>query len=86
MLTLNCLAPTLEPKATDYIPEMVSMIEQLVNSNHAYEADGSVWFAVESFEDYGRLSGRTLVGNVAVASNPDLPQCSTQDVLKMVPE
>lgn len=69
METLNCLTPTIEPKATDYIPEMVSMIEQLVSSNHAYEADGSVWFAVESFEDYGRLSGRTLVGNVIVASS-----------------
>ena len=62
MLALNCLTPTVEPKATDYIPEMVSMIEQLVKSNHAYEADGSVWFAVESFEAYGRLSGRSLVG------------------------
>ena len=64
MSALNCLTPTIEPKATDYIPEMVSMIEQLVNTDHAYEADGSVWFAVETFENYGRLSGRTLVGNV----------------------
>ncbi|CAL5222511.1 g4885 [Coccomyxa viridis] len=65
MLTLNCLTPTIEPKATDYIPEMVSMIEQLVNTDHAYEADGSVWFAVETFENYGRLSGRTLEDNRA---------------------
>ena len=69
MLTLNCLTPTIEPKATDYIPEMVSMIEQLVNTDHAYEADGSVWFAVETFENYGRLSGRTLVGIVRLASS-----------------
>ena len=67
MSALNCLPPTAEPKATDYIPEMVSMIEQLVTSNHAYEADGSVWFAVESFEAYGRLSGRSLVGTLAAS-------------------
>ena len=65
MLALNCLTPTAEPKATDYITQMVGMIEQLVTSDHAYEADGSVWFSVESFEDYGRLSGRSLVGDVA---------------------
>ena len=67
MLALNCLTPTIEPKATDYIPEMVSMIEQLVSTDHAYEVDGSVWFAVETFENYGRLSGRTLVGNIGLA-------------------
>ena len=70
MLSLNCLAPSAEPKATDYIPQMVGMIGQLVASDHAYEADGSVWFSVESYQDYGRLSGRSLVGDAAGCLSP----------------
>ena len=62
MMALNCLTPTDEPKATDYIPQMISMIEQLIESHHAYEVEGNVWFSVESFVGYGRLSGRKLVG------------------------
>ena len=61
MDALNCLTPTSEPKATDYIPQMVDMIGRIVKAGHAYEADGSVWFAVESVPGYGRLSGRSLV-------------------------
>lgn len=61
MDALNCLSPTSEPKATDYIPQMVDMIGRIVKSGHAYEAAGSVWFAVESVPGYGRLSGRSLV-------------------------
>ena len=62
MTALNCLTPTDEPKATDYIPQMISMIEQLIESHHAYEVEGNVWFSVESFVGYGRLSGRKLGG------------------------
>ncbi|BDA41580.1 Cysteine-tRNA ligase [Coccomyxa sp. Obi] len=65
MDALNCLSPTSEPKATDYIPQMVDMIGRIVKSGHAYEADGSVWFAVESVPGYGRLSGRSLEDNRA---------------------
>lgn len=61
MSALNCLSPSAEPKATDYIPQMISMIESIVKSGHAYETGGSVWFSVESIKGYGRLSGRSLV-------------------------
>jgi cysteinyl-tRNA synthetase len=50
--------PDHEPKATESIPEIVAMIEELVGSGHAYPAGGDVYFRVSSFPDYGRLSGR----------------------------
>jgi cysteinyl-tRNA synthetase len=52
--------PDHEPKATETIPEIVSLIEELVRGGFAYEADGDVYFRVESFPDYGRLSGQRL--------------------------
>jgi cysteinyl-tRNA synthetase len=50
--------PDHEPKATESIPEIVTMIEELVAGGHAYPADGDVYFRVASFPDYGKLSGR----------------------------
>jgi cysteinyl-tRNA synthetase len=50
--------PDVEPKATESIPEIVALIEQLVETGHAYPAGGDVYFRVSSFPDYGRLSGR----------------------------
>jgi cysteinyl-tRNA synthetase len=56
------------PRATDFIPEMIEMIEALVASGHAYVADGNVYYAVESFPRYGALSGNTLAQLDAGAS------------------
>ncbi len=54
---LNCLPPHAEPTATGYIKEQVNMIEVLMQKGNAYRAaDGSVYFKVSSFADYGRLS------------------------------
>lgn len=54
-------AATNMPRATDHVPHMVAMIETLVEKGHAYVgADGAVYYAVESFEAYGRLSGNAL--------------------------
>ena len=50
--------PDHEPKATETIAEIVALIEELVASGHAYEADGDVYFRVPSFPEYGRLSGQ----------------------------
>jgi len=47
------------PRATDHVPEMIAMIEELVAKGHAYEVDGNVYFSVASFPEYGRLSGNT---------------------------
>ncbi|MBM27077.1 MAG: cysteine--tRNA ligase [Halieaceae bacterium] len=60
MAALNALAPTIEPKATEHIEEMISLTQRLVETGHAYESDGHVLFAVESMQDYGALSGRKL--------------------------
>ena len=60
--------PDAEPKATESIPPIVAMIEQLVASGHAYPAEGDVYFRVASFPDYGRLSGRH--GDEEATRNP----------------
>src|SRR5579859_1271111 len=67
MRALGNLDPTAEPRATAHIPQMVRMIEQLVESGHAYEAEHHVLFAVDSFPAYGRLSNRTLDEQIAGA-------------------
>ncbi|MBO3748221.1 cysteine--tRNA ligase [Streptosporangiaceae bacterium NEAU-GS5] len=54
---LGCLPPSVEPRATGHIPEMIELIQQLVATGHAYEADGNVYFSVGSFPTYGELSG-----------------------------
>ncbi len=64
---LGALPPTVEPRATDNIPQMQSLITSLIGSRHAYEAAGEVLFSVDSMPDYGRLSGRNLAENVAGA-------------------
>lgn len=56
---LGVLAPDVEPRATDHIAEMITMIERLIASGHAYEAEGHALFHVSSMESYGRLSRRS---------------------------
>ena len=55
---LNCLEPSFEPKATQYIKEMISMVTNLINNKHAYESEKHVYFSVSSFEEYGKLSNK----------------------------
>jgi cysteinyl-tRNA synthetase len=57
---LGCLEPTVQPRATDNIEEMIEMIKRLINKGHAYEAGGEVLFSVPSMRDYGQLSQRKL--------------------------
>ena len=59
--------PTHEPRATEYIPQMIAMIEDLIAKGHAYAAEGHVLFSVGSYPDYGRLSGRTVEDMIAGA-------------------
>lgn len=60
MRALGIEDPTVRPKATETIPQMISMIERLIDSGHAYEVDGDVYFSVRSFPAYGKLSGRDI--------------------------
>jgi cysteinyl-tRNA synthetase len=56
---LGILPPDLEPRATGHIPEIIAMIQRLIDNGHAYVADnGDVYYAVASFPGYGRLSGK----------------------------
>ncbi|MDH6294520.1 cysteinyl-tRNA synthetase [Agrobacterium fabrum] len=57
---LGCLQPTVEPRATDYIAEMIYLIERLIERGHAYKAGGEVLFDTRSMADYGQLSKRPL--------------------------
>ena len=55
---LNIEMPTVEPRATDHIPEMIAMISSLIEQGKAYAADGDVFYSVLSFDGYGQLSGK----------------------------
>ncbi|UXX82099.1 cysteine--tRNA ligase [Roseovarius pelagicus] len=67
MGALGALEPDAMPRATQFIPQMVAMIEDLIAKSHAYEAEGHVLFAVESYTEYGALSGRTVDDMIAGA-------------------
>ncbi|ADU97481.1 cysteinyl-tRNA synthetase [Thermovibrio ammonificans HB-1] len=58
MEALNVKEPTYKPKVTEHIREIIEMIDGLIQKGHAYEADGDVYFSVESFPEYGKLSKR----------------------------
>ncbi len=58
MAALNVLSPTIEPKATDHIADMIAMIQTLLDRGHAYAAQGHVLFDLSSYPDYGALSHR----------------------------
>ena len=62
--TLNILTPTKQPRATQEIPAMIKLIEQLIKNDAAYTADGSVYYRVASFPKYGKLSKKDLKGNI----------------------
>jgi len=60
MASLGVLAPDIDPKATEHVPEMIELIGRLVTGGHAYPVEGDVYFAISSFAPYGRLSGKNL--------------------------
>ncbi|TBN43897.1 cysteine--tRNA ligase [Paracoccus subflavus] len=67
MDALGALRPDHEPRATEFIPQMVAMIGHLIERGHAYAAEGHVLFDVRSFPAYGRLSGRSVDDMIAGA-------------------
>ncbi|MEQ9673493.1 MAG: cysteine--tRNA ligase, partial [Roseovarius indicus] len=68
MGALGALEPDEMPRATQYIPQMIAMIEELIAKGHAYEAEGHVLFAVDSWKErYGNLSGRSVDDMIAGA-------------------
>ena len=67
MAALGSLEPNLMPRATDYIPQMISYIELLIKRGFAYPAEGHVLFSVSNYKNYGRLSGRSVEDMIAGA-------------------
>lgn len=67
MAALGNLTPTIEPQATDHLPQMIAIMETLIEKGHAYEVDKHVLFSVESMPEYGQLSHRKLEDMLAGA-------------------
>ncbi|MFZ4540998.1 MAG: cysteine--tRNA ligase [Rickettsiales bacterium] len=67
MGALNCLPPTVEPRATEHIAQMIALIERLIAGGFAYEAKGHVLFRVQKDANYGKLSGRSVKDMIAGA-------------------
>lgn len=60
MRAANVLDPDIRPKATEEIPAMLELVQDLIDKGHAYEVEGDVYFSVRSFPGYGQLSGRNI--------------------------
>jgi cysteinyl-tRNA synthetase len=60
MDALGVLRPDLEPRATEHIDEMIELVRELIDNGLAYPSGGDVYFRVDKFADYGKLSGRSL--------------------------
>ncbi|QRP46633.1 cysteine--tRNA ligase [Amycolatopsis sp. FDAARGOS 1241] len=57
---LGCLPPSVNPRATGHITQMITLMQRLIDSGHAYAAEGDVYFSVKTFDGYGKLSGQHL--------------------------
>ena len=60
MHAVGVLDPTVRPKATEEIDEMIKLVSLLIEKGHAYEVEGDVYYAVRSYPAYGQLSGRNI--------------------------
>ncbi|KAI9192420.1 hypothetical protein LWI28_022724 [Acer negundo] len=65
MVHLHCLAPSVEPRVSDHMPQIMDMIKQILDNGFAYRVDGDVYFSVDKLPEYGQLSGRKLEDNRA---------------------
>ncbi|RVW23527.1 Cysteine--tRNA ligase, chloroplastic/mitochondrial [Vitis vinifera] len=65
MTYLHCLPPSVEPCVSDHMPQIIDMIKQIIDNDCAYRVEGDVYFSVEKFPEYGRLSGRKVEDNRA---------------------
>jgi len=65
---LGCERPEVAPRATQHIPDMASLVSKLEERGHAYRSDGSIYYRISSFPNYGKLSKINFAGNIAGAS------------------
>src|SRR5215471_8102894 len=66
---LGCERPEVAPRATRHIPEMAALVEKLEQRNHAYKSDGSIYYRIKSFPEYGKLSKINFAGNIEGGSD-----------------
>jgi cysteinyl-tRNA synthetase len=66
---LGCERPEVAPRATRHIKEMAELVGKLEQNNHAYQSDGSIYYRISSFPEYGKLSKINLAGNIAGGSD-----------------
>ncbi len=66
--TLGLERPEIAPRATEHIAEMIQIIEKLLENGRAYESEGSIYYRISAFPDYGKLSKINFAGNVSGAS------------------
>ena len=64
---LNCVRPDISPRASGHIVEQIELVKTLIEKGYAYEANGSVYFDVSKFAEYGKLSGRNVEDMIAGA-------------------
>jgi cysteinyl-tRNA synthetase len=64
---LNCVRPDISPRASGHIVEQIELVKKLLEKGYAYEVNGSVYFDVSKFKDYGKLSGRNIEDMLAGA-------------------
>ncbi len=60
LTAIGCLQPTMQPRATAHMDEMIAMISKLMDDGYAYGSEGHVFFDISKYDDYGKLSGNTL--------------------------
>ncbi|GAV87619.1 tRNA-synt_1e domain-containing protein/DALR_2 domain-containing protein [Cephalotus follicularis] len=65
MVHLHCLPPSAEPRVSDHMPQIIDMIKQILDNGCGYVIDGDVFFSVDKYPEYGKLSGRKLEDNRA---------------------
>ena len=71
---LNCVRPDISPRASGHITEQIELVKTLLDKGYAYEVNGSVYFDVSKFKDYGKLSGRNvedMLAGARVEVSPD---------------
>lgn len=69
MASLGNQTPDIQPKATEHIAEMIDIIQKLLDNGKAYESDGSIYYRITAFPDYGKLSKIKFEGNITGGSN-----------------
>ncbi|MBI1350954.1 MAG: cysteine--tRNA ligase [Actinomycetales bacterium] len=76
---LGCLPPSYEPRATGHVPEIVGMMQRLIDAGHGYVSGGDVYFDVRSFPEYGALSGQRLDEMMAATDAEPLAKRDPRD-------